>query len=214
VTSGAARHPLGGYFDRVYPSRSSLAGRLLFRHGERERVRIVRAWLPSAAGLAVLDAGCGDGEFLAAALTGRPARLRLEDISPRAVEQAARTLAGRADALEDAVADAMEAEPGGFDAVLSVGVLDYQADPGRALRRLLPRSRGVVIVSVPRRDHPRNWARRLWFAARGSPFVLASRRRAEGLAAALGRPFDLERGRYEWFLRIHPAEGGETITAR
>jgi SAM-dependent methyltransferase len=214
VTSGAVRHPLGTYFDRTYPSRSTLAGRLLSRHGERERVRIVRAWLPSADGHSVLDAGCGDGAFLAAVLAGRPARLRLEDLSPRAVEQAARTLAGRADALETAVADAMEAEPGGFDAVLAIGVLDYQPDPARALRRLLLRSRGVVIVSLPRRDHPRNWARRAWFALRGGALVLASRRRAEAIAAGVGRPFDVERGRYEWFLRIHPAGGGETIPAR
>jgi SAM-dependent methyltransferase len=216
VTSGAAQHPLGAYFDRIYPARSTLAGRLLSRHGERERIRIVREWLPSAGGLSVLDAGCGDGEFLAAALTGRPARLRLEDVSLRAVDQAARTLAGRAEALEAAVADAMVAEPGGFDAVLAVGVLDYQPDPAWAVARLLRRSRGVLIVSLPRRDHPRNWARRAWFALRGGALVLASRRRAATIAAAPGRPFDLMRGRYEWFLRIHPAAaaGGEPGAAR
>ncbi|HEX6912974.1 MAG TPA: class I SAM-dependent methyltransferase [Longimicrobium sp.] len=204
MTSGAAGHPLLAYFDSFYPSRSTLAGRLLFRVGERERVHIVREWLPPTGGLSVLDAGCGDGELLAAVLAGHPARLRLEDISPRAVERAARRLAGRAGALEAVVADALEADACSFDVVLSVGVLDYHADPAGALERLLRRSRRVLIASLPRRDNPRNRARRAWFAARGGALVLVSRKAAAAMAASLGRPFDLRRGPYEWFLRIHP----------
>jgi len=203
--TGATGHPLSGYFERSYPSRSTLWGRLFFRHGEKERDRIVREWLPSAGGLRVLEAGCGDGAFLAAVISGRPARLRVEDISPRAVAAAAHRLAGRADEVESAVVDAMEPGCGGFDAVLAVGVLDYHPDLARSLERLLRRSRGVLIVSVPRRDHPRNWLRRAWFALRGGAFLLAGRGGTARAAAALGRPFDIRRGPYEWFLRIHPA---------
>jgi hypothetical protein len=47
--------------------------------------------------------------------------------------------------------------------------------------------------------------RRAWFAVRGSAFALVGRRRAAAIAASFGRRFDLRRGRFEWFLRIHPA---------
>jgi SAM-dependent methyltransferase len=208
MTSGAVGHPLRAYFESSYPPRSTLVGRLLFRAGEQERVRIVREWLPAADGLSVLDAGCGDGGFLAAVLAGRPARARLEDISPRAVEQASRRMAGRADALDASVTDALEADAGGFDVVLAVGVLDYHADPAGAMERLLRRSRGVLIVSLPARERLRNWVRRAWFAAHGSAFALVGRRRVGAIAATLGRPFDLRRGPYEWFLRIHAAVPG------
>jgi hypothetical protein len=87
-------------------------------------------------------------------------------------------------------------------------VLDYQPDLDDGLRRLLLRGGGVLIVSVPRRDRARNWVRRAWFTLRGGDFLLASRGRVAGAAAALGRPFEIRRGPYEWFLRIHPADTG------
>lgn len=166
---------------------------------------MVRAWVPSTRGLAVLDAGCGDGVFLAECLSGAPARIRLEDVSPRALAQAARALAGAAGEVEGAAVDVLEGDAREFDLVLAIGILDYQTDPAHALRRLAARSRGTLIATIPRAGHPRNWLRRLWLAARGLPLSLATRGEAGRLARSLGRPFEIRRCRLEWALRVEPA---------
>jgi len=197
-----ARHPLKAYFEDMYPSRSSFWGSLVFRHGEKERIRIIRRWLPSVRGLTVLDAGCGDGESLATALPDRPAQIRLEDLSADALHQAAARLAGSTDALVAEVVDVFDADSHDFDVVIAVGVLDYHADLPRALHALLLRTRRVLIVDVPRMSHPRNWLRRVWFAFRDVDFQLASFEQVRRVAAGCGHPFDIERGPYEWFLRI------------
>lgn len=197
-----ARHPLQAYFEDLYPSRSSSWGRLVFRHGEKERIRIIRRWLPSVRGLTVLDAGCGDGVCLAAALPDRPAQIRLEDLSADALHEAAARLAGSTDRLEAEVVDVFDADSHDFDVVIAVGVLDYHADLPRALHALLLRTRRVLIVDVPRMSHPRNWLRRAWFALRDVDFQLASLEQVRRAAAGCGHPFDIERGPYEWFLRI------------
>src|SRR4051794_8645703 len=111
---------LTAYFDLSYPARSSVAGKLFSRHGEDERMRIVREWLPPTRGARILDAGCGDGVFLRSILSGRPAVIACEDISARAVRAAARELFGQADVVHGAVRDAIEESSGGFDVVLAI----------------------------------------------------------------------------------------------
>ena len=72
------------YFQSVYPQRGSPLARLAFRRGEHTRLRDIGRWMPSLVGRSLLDAGCGDGTFLAAllapALTARPQVIRLEDL--------------------------------------------------------------------------------------------------------------------------------------
>jgi len=193
---------LSAYFDDVYPPRSSLTGRACSRSGEDERLRVVRGWLPSTRGLRILDAGCGDGVFLRSILAGRPARIACEDISGRAVRAAARELDGCADVVTSELRDAIDESAGGFDVVLTIGMLDYQRDWRAALAKLLRRSSGVVIASVPRREHCRNWLRYVWFSLLGIDFHAAPRRQVARGATSLGRTFALERTSYDWLLRI------------
>jgi len=202
-----SREALRAYFDDVYPPRESRWGKWFFRSGEDRRLRLLREWLPDTAGLSILDAGCGDGETLAAALGGRPACIRLEDLSGRALGEASRRLAGGADRLSAAVADAIRAGAGGFDVVLAVGILEYQANLAEAAAALLGRADGVLIASVSARHHPRNWLRKLWLLAHGIDLRLAGRSRVEGLARSFGLPCQVKRCRYDWFFRID-VEGG------
>ena len=195
---------LSAYFDVAYPPRTSLAGKAFFRHGENERARIVREWLPSTRGVSLLDAGCGDGVFLRSILAGRPARIVCEDISESAVRAAERTLAGCADLVTGAVRDATNEGSGGFDVVLAIGMLDYASDWLAALTNLVRRSNGVVIANVPRREHCRNWLRHLWFSLHGIEFHSVPRRQVTRGAASFGRPFALQHTPYDWFVRIAP----------
>ena len=190
------------YFDHVYPPRDSFAGRLFFRSGEKERRRVLRGWLQSTEGLRILDAGCGDGVFVHSLLRGRPAALVYEDLSARAVEAADRELALAAEEAEGVVWNALVERGGTFDVVLAIGMLDYQSDWAQALTKLLQRSAGVVIASVPRRTHPRNWLRYVWLRLRGLQLQTAGLSGIRCAVARSGLVFQVEPAKYDWLVRI------------
>jgi polysaccharide deacetylase family protein (PEP-CTERM system associated) len=204
--------PLRAYFEEVYPSRESSWGKWLFRRGQSRRLRLIREWLPDTAGLSILDAGCGDGETLAAALGGRPACIRLEDISARAIREASHRLTGGAGRLSAGVMDATMADAEGYDVVLAIGIFEYQADLAGAVATLLRRTEGVLIGTVSARHHPRNWLRKLWLLAHGVDLRLAGRSHVEGLARSFGLPCQVQRCRYDWFFRIEVEGGAERMT--
>jgi SAM-dependent methyltransferase len=179
-----------------------ILAKLLLRHGEGERIKIVRRSLPPLEGRSVLDAGCGNGACLSCSLNSRPRSLHLEDTSELAVTAAANKLAGSAETLSTAVADSFQAYSAGFDVILGIGLLDYQSDLTSALQRLVTRSSGMLLVTVPRGDKLRNWVRYVWFTGRGKSFQLVSRRRLLRVASGLGESFVIERGPYEWFLKM------------
>jgi SAM-dependent methyltransferase len=169
---------------------------------------MLRGWLTSTEGLSILDAGCGDGQLLSEILCGRPASVRLEDISARATESARSRLSGAAAMITAVVGDATTIESRGFDLVLAVGMLDYQRSVEDGLLRLLCRTDGVLIATVPRIAHPRNWLRYVWFTWHGIPFQAVGRRRL--VRASFGKPYRLDRCRYDWFVRIE-AGGGVSL---
>src|SRR3972149_248619 len=88
------------YFARRYPRRKSGIASKLFRQGESDRLHLVRTWIPNWDGLAVLDAGCGDGAFMHSLLNGRPAHLRLEDFAHSWAAMAHERLLNEADKVE------------------------------------------------------------------------------------------------------------------
>ena len=82
------------YFERWYPHRGSwLSGRLV-RRGEAELAEVIVRWMPQSDGFTLLDAGCGDGGFLATVLLATPSLLRLEDLCAGNVDTARRTSCG------------------------------------------------------------------------------------------------------------------------
>jgi glycosyltransferase involved in cell wall biosynthesis/SAM-dependent methyltransferase len=195
---------LAAYFSRSYPTHKSLLGRTLLRHGEAERRHILRGLLGNLDGLAVLDAGCGNGTALSAAIQGRPRLIQLEDISPDAADEAATQFTDRADRIVPVVADAFS-RADSFDVVLAIGVLDYQTDAAGPLACLLQRSHGVLVVTLPRL-HLRNWARSIWFKVLRVPFCTLDRTAAHRLAIQAARPFELVKGPFEWFIRFEATQ--------
>lgn len=199
------------YFSDRYPRRDRVAGVPLLRRGAEDRLALVRGWVPRWEGLAVLDAGCGDGAFLRRALAGRPARLRLEDLSPAQLARAEGGLRGRADAVEAAVADvSAPGAPGGFDVVLALGVSDYVADWAGLMRALLARcAAGVVIADFPRRGVPHHLLRRCWLALHGVRLSTGSRARLEAVISACGARAEVVRLPLHWMVRLQPPSAGE-----
>jgi 2-polyprenyl-3-methyl-5-hydroxy-6-metoxy-1,4-benzoquinol methylase len=106
-----------------------------------------------------LDAGCGDGRYLAALarMPARPERIAATDISERILE-VARAAAAEAGVEVEAVRANLEALPypdGSFDVVLCTQVIEHLLDPARGLAelaRVLARG-GTAIVTT---DHRRN----------------------------------------------------------
>lgn len=190
------------YFASSYPGRSGGVRRLLFRHGEAERCRIVREWLPSTLGFNILDAGCGDGEFLSSVISGQPVRIRLEDMVSDNVAVACSTVTGQAVTIEGMTCDTFTCKDSGFDVVLAIGLLDYRRDWQNALIRLIGRSRKDVIANVPRFDHPRNWLRAVWLYGHGVRLRLVRKKQLMKALRTLGLPFDVQGSRFEWFIRI------------
>ncbi|MEW6751153.1 MAG: class I SAM-dependent methyltransferase [Candidatus Latescibacterota bacterium] len=177
-------HPALRYFLRRYPGRERWLGSQLFRAGEAARRRAVRRALPGLDGLDVLDVGCGDGVFLSSVVEGRPRLLRLEDLVVACVQAAQRRMRGRAERVESGVVDsARTVDERTFDVVMAIGVADYQRDWVRFIGRLLRRTRGRLIIDVPRTDDLRNQVRRLWLWGYGIRLQTATRR---ALGAGLG----------------------------
>ncbi len=117
---------------------------------------LVSERLPDAA--VIVDAGCGSGRW-ALPLIQRGHRVIGIEQAPRMAEAARRRLAGDPDGsarftliespMETAVLSGV-LPPGGADAVLAMGSMQYTPDPGRTLARLAGWARpgGYVVVLV------------------------------------------------------------------
>ena len=106
-----------------------------------------------------LDAGCGDGRYLAAfaRAADRPARIVGTDIAERILETARETI-GEAGVDAELVRANLESLPfgdGEFDLVLCTQVIEHLLEPERGVRELarVLTSGGVLVLST---DHSRN----------------------------------------------------------
>ena len=111
----------------------------------------------------LLDAGCGDGRFLAAIarLPGRPLRLVGCDISERILRTASDTIA-REGATAEFVRANLEQLPfpdGSFDRVLSVQVIEHLLDPTLGIHELarVVKPGGMLVLST---DNSSNYVSR------------------------------------------------------
>jgi SAM-dependent methyltransferase len=140
-------------YDAVYddPDR----GRLV-----RARLDIALRFLPAGPGTA-LDVGMGGGR-LVEALDARGWDVSGTDASAAMVELARARVPSRADALAQAPIERLPFADASFDAVVALGVLEYSADVGEALRELarVASSGAGVVVSYPNFDGVRSRARR------------------------------------------------------
>lgn len=189
------------YFGKRYPNRDQWLGANVFRAGETARRQIVGRSLPELDGLDVLDVGCGDGAFLASIVRGRPRLLRLEDLIADSVEAAHHRLSDRAERIEVGVVDSANADcEQGFDIVMAIGVTDYQPNWIRFVDQLLRRTKGRLIVDIPRTDDVRNQLRRLWLWLHGITLQTATRHGvATGLAPLCTAPL-IQVTRHSWVL--------------
>jgi ubiquinone/menaquinone biosynthesis C-methylase UbiE len=121
---------------------------------------LVRAELPCEA---FLDAGCGDGRYLAALAGELPERVAGVDISER-ILATARARAPRAD-LRQANLEALPFDDGEFDLVLSSQVIEHVVDAEAAMRELarVLRAGGTLVLST---DNARNLVTRVLNAPR------------------------------------------------
>jgi 2-polyprenyl-3-methyl-5-hydroxy-6-metoxy-1,4-benzoquinol methylase len=140
-------------YDGVYDDPA--AGRLV-----RARLEAALSFLPADPGTA-LDVGMGGGR-LVEALESRAWHVSGTDASAAMVELARARVPSRADALTQAPIEELPFADASFDAVIALGVLEYSADVGEALRGLarLARPGGTVVVSYPNFDGVRSRVRR------------------------------------------------------
>lgn len=119
----------------------------------RRICELVRARLPCEA---FLDAGCGDGRYLAALDSELPARRAGTDIAERILE----TARARVEAdFRQANLEALPFEDGAFDLVLCSQVIEHVLNPQTAtveLARVL-RPGGTLVIST---DNTRNYVTR------------------------------------------------------
>ena len=155
-----------GYFAAKYPDRGGLLRHHLFRRGESERLAVLQRWLPQVEGQSILDAGCGDGQFLARLLHGRPTSIRLEDFVRHNVEAAYQRLQYKADLVErEAVSIADSQDKSKYDVVLALGIFDYEREWDALLARLSKRCGGTLIMDFPKSNTVHNRMRKIWLGA-------------------------------------------------
>jgi len=144
---------------------------------------LVRGQLPCEA---FLDAGCGDGRYLAALEVELPARLAGVDISERILETA-RERVPRAD-LRQANLESLPFEDDEFDLVLSSQVIEHVVDRTAALRELarVLRPGGALVLST---DNKWNVVTRVLNAPRTAAAALLRLRGSRGLIESPATPY-------------------------
>lgn len=198
------RQPTRDYFQRRYPARGSWTSALLCRRGERERLALMRRWVPTWAGLRVLDAGCGDGAFLERLLRDRPAHLRLEDIAELPLSQARERLADCADVVEAELADVTQAVTPRHDIVLAFGLCDYVANWPGLLDRLLQRTERALYVDFPKTYRLHNHVRRWWLRRHNIHLHTGAREEVAEMLAALPSTFEMRPLSLHWIAQLTP----------
>lgn len=117
-------------------------------------------------GGAVLDVGCGPGVVVDELVRGAKCEFWGVDVSQQMISRAAQRYAGWPDVhfavgrVED-----LDFPSESFDAVLSMGVLEYLADTASAAREMyrVLKPGGTLIVTLPNAQSPfRIWQRRAW----------------------------------------------------
>jgi SAM-dependent methyltransferase len=185
ITDGQSER-LRLYFEQ-YPERGGKATSRLARQGEKERLEVVRSWMPDCRSLSLLDVGCGDGEFLYRLLTTRPTLLRIEDIVGKWVDVARNKLEQSADTVASVVVDSKRVnDPVKYDIVMAFGVFDYEPDWRDLLGSLMARSRGLVLVDFPKRGIWRNRIRNIWLRWHGLRLHTTGRAELESLLQKSG----------------------------
>lgn len=99
-----------------------------------------------------LDVGCGSGPYLAEAIRRGAAHVVAIDPAPGMLELARRRLAALAASDKVTLCEGLFPQivpPGPFDFAVSIGVLDYVADPLAFLAAMRPLLRGTAVVSFP-----------------------------------------------------------------
>ena len=162
---------------------------LLFRKGIFDRWRICFESGAPIPGRTVLDIGCGSGLFsLQFASLGAKRTLGL-DIAGGMVEMA-RTQArqkGLDTKCEFMVADFMKWDsPETFDIVIAIGVLEYIPDPLPFLKKMVQKSKSMVLVSFPGHDRLREPLRKLRYKIKKFPVYFYSEKDLLDLAAKAG----------------------------
>lgn len=148
-------------------------------------LELVRAQLPCEA---FLDAGCGDGRYLAALADELPGRRAGVDLSARILETA------RARVEADFRRASLEQLPfgdGEFDLLLCTQVIEHVPDPGRAVAELarVLRPGGTLVIST---DNERNYVTRALNAPRTFATRLLRLRGARGRIESPATPYTRE----------------------
>lgn len=144
-------------FDSIYHEGQPLQRALnrWLRKAIYERFAITFEKSEPLAGKTVLDIGCGSGRYAVEFARRGAARIVGVDYAPGMLQLA------RDYARENGVDDRCEFREGdftavaldeSFDVVTAIGVFDYQDRPVEFLRKMVERSRGIVIASFPGRS--------------------------------------------------------------
>jgi ubiquinone/menaquinone biosynthesis C-methylase UbiE len=148
----------------------------------RKIIELVRGELPCEA---FLDAGCGDGRYLAALAAELPERRAGCDISERILE----TAAARVDAdLRQANLEALPFDDGEFDLVLCTQVIEHVLDADLAVAELarVLRPDGALVIST---DNARNYVTRTINAPRSAAVAALRLRGARGRIESPATPY-------------------------
>jgi 2-polyprenyl-3-methyl-5-hydroxy-6-metoxy-1,4-benzoquinol methylase len=163
----------------------------------RRICELVRGELPCEA---FLDAGCGDGRYLAALAAELPVRRAGADISERILETAAQRVAAE---YRQATLEALPFGDGEFDLVLCTQVIEHVLDADAAVAELarVLRPGGALVIST---DNASNYVTRALNAPRTAAVAALRLRGARGMVESPATPYTratfralLERGGFE-----------------
>jgi SAM-dependent methyltransferase len=162
------------YFDETYfgtnhAPRQSVASRL-FRRDESAITERCRMLLNEVPIRSLLDLGCGPGRLISEVVESRSiGRLVGVDLSRRSLELARSRLAAHPEVIfEESSAESCRALDQRFDAVVSLGMLDYLRLTPSLLSRIVRAANHRVILTAPRRGlRAQRLLRRMWLATHG-----------------------------------------------
>lgn len=200
-------------FEAIYGNRNTPLNRVvnsLFRRSMRLRYEWSLAACDPIAGRTAIDIGCGPGHYTVELARRGAAHVLGIDFAPGMLELARQraTAAGVAERCVFRQADFLSDAFDIHDYAIAMGFMDYMAEPGRVVQRVLAVTRVRAVFSFPADGGLLAWQRKLRYRRRCPLFLYSETGVSDLFAGQRGFSVRVERLARDYFVTADAVSHG------